>query len=59
MPSLGPALTGFEEAVAEAKKHKVRAILHNAPAVDAQAAAGGRGGWGSAGRRGSLQPSEL
>ncbi len=31
MPSLGPALTGFEEAGAEAKKHNVRAVFHNAP----------------------------
>lgn len=31
MPSLGPALKGFEEAVGEARKHNVRAILHNAP----------------------------
>jgi len=31
MPSLGPALTGIEEAVAEARKHNVRTIIHNAP----------------------------
>jgi len=31
MPSLGPALTGFEEAVEEAKKYNLRAIFHNAP----------------------------
>ncbi|MGQ9585992.1 MAG: amidohydrolase family protein [Anaerolineae bacterium] len=31
MPSLGPALKGFEEAVAEAKRFQVRAIFHNAP----------------------------
>jgi imidazolonepropionase-like amidohydrolase len=31
MPSLEPALDGFDEALAEAKKHNVRAIFHNAP----------------------------
>jgi hypothetical protein len=31
MPSLGPALAGFEEAVTEAKRHNVRAVFHNAP----------------------------
>jgi imidazolonepropionase-like amidohydrolase len=31
MPSLGPALEGFEEAVAEAIKHNVPAVFHNAP----------------------------
>lgn len=31
MPCLGPALDGFDEAVDEAKKHKTRAIFHNAP----------------------------
>jgi imidazolonepropionase-like amidohydrolase len=31
MPSLGPALVGFEEAVGEAKVHNVKAIFHNAP----------------------------
>jgi imidazolonepropionase-like amidohydrolase len=31
MPSLEPALLGFEEAVAEAMEHSVRAVFHNAP----------------------------
>jgi imidazolonepropionase-like amidohydrolase len=31
MPSLKPALAGIAEAVAEARKHNVRVIIHNAP----------------------------